>query len=147
MPNYIIKSPKTSEEWEKYLLFRWELLRKPLGMSKDSLSDELEDQSHHLMGMDDENNVIASGRVHFNSDKEAQIRYMAVDDTFKRQGLGTEIVQILEEYAISNGATKMILNARENAIKFYLSLGYFEIGPYQSDTGIPHKTMQKDFIS
>ena len=41
----------------------------------------------------------------------------------------------------------MILNARENAIKFYLSLGYLEIGPYQSDTGIPHKTMQKDFIS
>ena len=72
---------------------------------------------------------------------------MAVDDTFKRQGLGTEIVKILEEYAVSNGATKMILNARENAIKFYLSLGYFEIGPYQSDTGIPHKTMQKDFIS
>jgi len=41
----------------------------------------------------------------------------------------------------------MILNARENAISFYLSLGYQEVGPYQSDTGIPHKTMKKRLIS
>jgi predicted GNAT family N-acyltransferase len=41
----------------------------------------------------------------------------------------------------------MILNARENAISFYLSLGYEEVGPYQSDTGIPHKTMKKELVS
>ena len=144
MPNFIIRSPKNNEEWERYLLFRWEILRKPLGMSKDSLADELEDESYHLMGIDEENNVIASGRVHFNSRQEAQIRYMAVDDKFKRQGVGTEIVLKLERYALKNGALKMVLNARENAISFYLSLGYKELGPYQSDTGIPHKVMEKN---
>ena len=147
MPNYSIKSPENKEEWDSYLLFRWEVLRKPLGMSKDSLADSIEDESFHLMGIDEEKNVIASGRVHFNSKNEAQIRYMAVDENFKRKGVGTEIVKELENYAISKGIVNMILNARENAISFYLSLGYEEVGPYQSDTGIPHKTMKKNLVS
>ena len=147
MPNYSIKSPENKEEWDSYLLFRWEVLRKPLGMSKDSLADSIEDESFHLMGIDEEKNVIASGRVHFNSKNEAQIRYMAVDENFKRKGVGTEIVKGLENYAISKGIVNMILNARENAISFYLSLGYEEVGPYQSDTGIPHKTMKKSLVS
>ena len=147
MPNYSIKSPENEEEWDSYLLFRWEILRKPLGMSKDSLADSIEDESFHLMGIDEEKNVIASGRVHFNSENEAQIRYMAVDENFKRKGVGTEIVKELENYALSKGIERMILNARENAINFYLSLGYEEVGPYQSDTGIPHKTMKKSLLT
>jgi predicted GNAT family N-acyltransferase len=147
MPNYSIKSPENKEEWDSYLLFRWEILRKPLGMSKDSLADSIEDESFHLMGIDEQKNVIASGRVHFNSENEAQIRYMAVDENFKRKGVGTKIVKELENYALSKGMVSMILNARENAISFYLSLGYLEVGPYQSDTGIPHKTMKKRLIS
>ena len=146
MPNYSIKSPESTEEWESYLLFRWEVLRKPLGMTKESLSDSIEDKSFHLMGIDAEKNVIASGRVHFNSKNEAQIRYMAVDDLFKRRGIGSEIVDKLERYATSKGAEIMVLNAREEAISFYSSLGYEEVCPYHSDTGIPHKTMRKSVL-
>lgn len=146
MPNYLLKSPENKDEWERYLLFRWEMLRKPLGMSMDSLADSIEEESFHLMGIDEEGNVIASGRVHFNTSDEAQIRYMAVDDNFKRQGIGSEIVIELEKYALSKKAVTITLNARENAISFYLSLGYSEVCPYQSDTGIPHKTMKKDLI-
>ena len=146
MPNYLLKSPENKDEWERYLLFRWEMLRKPLGMSMDSLADSIEKESFHIMGIDEDGNVIASGRVHFNTSDEAQIRYMAVDDNFKRQGIGSEIVTELERYALSKKAVTIMLNARENAISFYLSLGYSEVCPYQSDTGIPHKTMKKDLI-
>ena len=144
MSNYFIRPPESKEEWKNYFIFRWELLRKPLGMSKESLEDDLEDSSYHLMGIDDENNIIASGRVHFNDINQAQIRYMAVKDGYKRKGIGSEIVTKLEDYASSKGAKKMVLNARENALSFYLSLGYSEKGPYQSDTGIPHSKMEKD---
>ena len=144
MSNYFIRPPESKEEWKNYFIFRWELLRKPLGMSKESLEDELEDSSYHLMGIDDENSVIASGRVHFNDNNQAQIRYMAVKDSYKRKGIGSEIVTKLEDYASSKGAKKMVLNARENALSFYLSLGYSEKGPYESDTGIPHSKMEKD---
>ena len=144
MSNYFIRSPESKEEWRNYFIFRWELLRKPLGMSKESLEDDLEGSSYHLMGIDDDDNVIASGRVHFNDNNEAQIRYMAVKDGYKRKGIGSEIVIKLEDYASSKGAIRMVLNARENALSFYLSLGYIEKGPYQSDTGIPHSRMEKN---
>ena len=144
MSNYFIKPPESKKEWQNYFIFRWELLRKPLGMSKESLEDDIEDSSYHLMGFNDENDVIASGRVHFNNKKEAQIRYMAVKDSYKRKGIGSEIVIKLEDYATSKGAERMVLNARENALSFYLSLGYIEKGPYQSDTGIPHSKMEKN---
>ena len=123
MSNYFIKPPESKKEWQNYFIFRWELLRKPLGMSKESLEDDIEDSSYHLMGINDENDVIASGRVHFNNKKEAQIRYMAVKDSYKRKGIGSEIVIKLEDYATSKGAERMVLNARENALSFYLSLG------------------------
>ena len=141
--NYIIKSPETELEWDKYFNFRWEMLRKPLGMSKETLKDELEDESHHLIAVDEQKEVIGSGRLHFNNNKEGQIRYVAVSNMIQRKGLGSAIVSELETIAKEKGILEMVLNARENAISFYLSMGYKETGPYKSDTGIPHITMCK----
>ena len=141
--NYIIKSPETELEWDKYFKFRWEMLRKPLGMSKETLKDELEDESSHLIAVDEQKIVVGAGRLHFNNNKEAQIRYMAVSNTIQRKGLGSAIVSELETIAREKGILEMVLNARENAISFYLSMGYKETGPYKSDTGIPHITMCK----
>ena len=143
MLNYFIKSPETPEEWDNYFLFRWEMLRKPLGMSKDSLQDDQEESGFHLIALDGHEKVVGSGRVHFNSNTEAKIRYMAVSEDLKRRGIGSEIVKKLEEHAGERGAKTVILNAREEAVNFYLSLGYLEGSPYSSDTGIPHTTMKK----
>ena len=71
--NYIIKSPETELEWDKYFKFRWEMLRKPLVMSKETLKDELEDESSHLIAVDEQKIVVGAGRLHFNNNKEAQI--------------------------------------------------------------------------
>ena len=142
--NYTIKSPETESEWKNYYNFRWEMLRKPIGMSKQTVKDALEKESYHLMVVNKKDEVIGSGRLHFNNKKEGQIRYMAVSDSIQRKGLGTSIVLELEIMAKEKGAQEMVLNARENAINFYLSLGYKEIEPYQSDTDIPHTTMSKE---
>ena len=141
--NYTIKSPETESEWKNYYNFRWEMLRKPIGMSKQTVKDDLEKESYHLMVVNKKDKVIGSGRLHFNNKKEGQIRYMAVSDSIQRKGLGTSIVLELEIMAKEKGAQEMVLNARENAINFYLSLGYKKIKPYQSDTGIPHTSMSK----
>ena len=57
MSNYFIRPPKSEKEWKDYLFFRWEVLRKPLGMSQDSLEDDLESSSYHLMGIDEKKKV------------------------------------------------------------------------------------------
>ena len=144
--NYTIKSPETESEWESYFNFRWEKLRKPLGMPKDTLKDDKEQDSCHLIAVDSDEKVVGTGRLHFNSEQEGQIRYMAVNESIQRKGLGSSIVLELEMMAKKKGAKRMVLNARENAVNFYLSLGYKELEPYESDTDIPHTTMSKELI-
>ena len=144
--NYTIKSPETESEWESYFNFRWEKLRKPLGMPKNTLKDDKEQDSCHLIAVDSDEKVVGTGRLHFNSEQEGQIRYMAVNESIQRKGLGSSIVLELEMMAKKKGAKKMVLNARENALNFYLSLGYKELEPYESDTDIPHTTMSKELI-
>ena len=139
----IIRSPITSDEWSKYDDFRWEILRKPLKLSHIPLKDTLEDISTHMMALDDKDKVIACGRVHMNNINEAQIRYMGVSSEHRRIGLGSEMVNKLEDIAKSKGAKKIVLNARAEAIKFYESLGYIETGSYESDIKIPHSSMEK----
>ncbi len=138
-----IRSPKTETEWKKYDDFRWEILRKPLNIPHIPLKDDLEDSSYHFMAITSSNEIVACGRLHMNNDEEAQIRYMGVSENRRRMGLGTLIVKKLENKAKLLGAKSIMLNAREVALNFYQSLGYFEIGPYDSDTKIPHLKMKK----
>ena len=144
MNNLEFRVPKNEDEFNEYDLFRWRLLRKPIGKTIESLKDEYEDKSFHLIGVID-NQIVACGRLHFIDDSKAQIRYMAVDEKYQRKGLGSSILSLLESHAKKNNADKIILNARDHAIKFYATAKYKILKRYYgSDTGIPHTTMVKD---
>ena len=138
-----IRSPKTEEEWEKYDDFRWEILRKPLNIPHVPLKDNLEESSYHFMAITSSNEIVACGRLHMNNDEEAQIRYMGVSENRRRMGLGSLIVNRLENQAKVLGASSITLNARNVALNFYKSHGYKAIESYQSDTNIPHTRMEK----
>ncbi len=144
MNNLEFRVPKNKDEFNEYDLFRWRLLRKPIGKTIESLKDEYEDNSFHLIGVID-NQIVACGRLHFIDNSKAQIRYMAVDEKYQRKGLGSSILSLLESHAKKNNADKIILNARDHAIKFYATAKYKILKRYYgSDTGIPHTTMFKD---
>ena len=137
------KSPDNKEEFDKYDLFRWKILRQPIGKSVQSLKDAHENSSFHLIGLIDKK-IVACGRLHLNSPDEAQIRYMAVDDYHRGKGIGKQVVEELESYAKLKKVDSIILNARDHAIRFYEKSGYEVVGPYKgSDTGIPHSKMIK----
>ena len=143
MNNILFKTPSSSEEFKKYDLFRWKILRKPLGKSIESLKDEYEDSSYHLIGVID-NKIIACGRLHFNNAYEAQIRYMAIDEHYQRKGIGVKVIELLEAEAKKKQINKIVLNARNHVIEFYKKSGYKTVRKYKgSDTGIPHTTMEK----
>ncbi len=143
MNNILFKTPSSSEEFKNYDLFRWEILRKPIGKSIESLKDEYEDSSYHLIGVID-NKIIACGRLHFNNAYEAQIRYMAIDEHYQRKGIGVKVIELLEAEAKKKQINKIVLNARNHVIEFYEKSGYKAVRKYEgSDTGIPHTTMEK----
>ena len=102
-----------------------------------------EDQSTHLMISVDKN-ILAVGRLHMRDNKQAQIRYMAVDSNYRNEGLGTTMVEALEQAAREQNAKEVLVNARENVTGFYMKLGYRITGDAHTLFGkIKHKAMIK----
>ena len=146
MNEIIFKTPTNQKEYKEYDLFRWKVLRKPIGKDISSLKDKFEESAYHLIGIKDKK-IIACGRLHFNKKDEAQIRYMAVSKDLQGVGIGKQILDLLEKNAKENNAKRIILNARDHAIGFYKISGYKTEKKYNgSDTGIPHTTMKKNII-
>ena len=99
-------------------------MRKAWNQPKGSEKEELEDGAFHIMVCEDDGTVVGVGRVHFNSEDEWQIRYMAVEENYRRSGIGEIVLSKLEEAAKSGGAGQIVLDARETAVAFYEKAGY-----------------------
>jgi predicted GNAT family N-acyltransferase len=118
-----IREPRTEREFENYYELRWEVLRKPWNQPKGSEKDEYEEKATHIIACIN-NNIIGVGRVHLNSEKEAQIRYMAIKVSYRGKGIGSLVLKELERIAKEEGANYIILNAREHVVDFYKIHGY-----------------------
>lgn len=119
-----IKEPETEKEFEAYYYLRWRVLREPWQQARGSEKDELENKSFHIMACDENNSIVGVGRLHLNTETEAQIRYMAVDPKNTHQGIGTLILEALEEKARHEQCATILLHARETAVIFYQTREY-----------------------
>ena len=126
-----VTTPRTADEFERYFELRWQVLRDPFNQPRGSERDELDlpgSGTEHAVIFADSGEAVAAGRIQLNTPDEAQIRYMAVAESRRGEGLGRLIVRRLEEIARSRGATYAVLNARDEAVGFYRSLGYEVVG-------------------
>ncbi|MGZ4116014.1 MAG: GNAT family N-acetyltransferase [Bacteroidia bacterium] len=123
----IIKEPQTQKEFEAYYLLRYEILRKPWNQPPGSEKDTNENSSIHIMACDENNTVLGVCRLQFNSSSEAQLRFMAVKENTQGSGIGRKLIEYAEAKAKANGASSMILQARENAVDFYKKCNYIII--------------------
>ena len=144
-----IIEPQSPKEFSSYYTLRYEVLRKPWGQPFGSEKDEGEGTSLHRMIIDEKTgDALAVGRLQFNSADVAQIRYMAVTNKFQGQGLGSQIISALEEIAREEGTRLLILQARGNALQFYINHGYEIIEKTHLLFGeIQHWLMQKELES
>jgi len=124
-----IIEPASPEDYQKYYNLRWTVLRAPWNQPRGSERDPRDADSTHLMMIDVRDAAVAVGRLHFNSIREAQVRYMAVVVDQQRRGFGSRLLQALEEKAASLGAACIVLDARETALGFYRKQGYSVDGP------------------
>ncbi len=116
--------PVSPEDFQKYYELRWEVLRKPWNQPRGSERDDAENSSIHVMALNEKGECVGVSRLQFNSPQEAQIRFMGVRDDQQGKGVGKMLMNYLEAKAKNSGAEKIILQARENAVPFYLSIGY-----------------------
>jgi predicted GNAT family N-acyltransferase len=139
-----VRSPQTEQEWEQYYQLRYEVLRKPWNQPLGSEKDKDDATSQHLALFDERGDVMGVCRLQLNSPLEAQVRYMAVSPKVQGQSKGNLLMQAAEEAARKQGAEKLILQARENAVRFYERNGYKVVETsYLLFNSIQHYLMEK----
>lgn len=124
-----ISKPETPEQFSEYFDLRWRILRATWDRLRGSEKDEFDEGAYHVTARDQDGRLLGIGRLHFNSDEEGQIRFMAVEEEYRGFGVGRAIINKLEEIARARGAARIVLNARDNVLGFYQRCGYSIIGP------------------
>ena len=140
----IIKSPITQDEWESYYRLRFTILRAPWNqpLGSEVLADESE--AIHAMVLEDDQ-IIGVARMHKSGENQGQVRCVAVAAEAQGKGVGKAIMLHLEGKAKEMGMQEIVLEARENAVPFYKSMGYvIEKESYLLFGEIQHYRMKKD---
>ena len=141
--SFTLKQPESPEEFKQYFSLRYRVLRAPWGEPEGSELDDIENRCYHMMVLANDE-VVGVGRLQYNAGGEAQIRYMAVDKDYERNGIGRMIVNALEQEALKNNIRTVVLDAREPAVRFYRNLGYeTEKKSYLLFNEIQHYRMSK----
>ena len=139
-----IAKPETPEQFVEYFDLRWRIMRAPWDQPRGSERDEFEEAADHVTARDQGGRLLGIGRLHLNNEREAQIRYMAIEEGCRGQGVGRAIIEKLEVLANDRGVKRIVLNARDNVVGFYQRLGYSVIGPGPTMFGkVKHAKMEK----
>ncbi len=141
-----IRPPQTPAEWEAYFRLRFRVLREPWHQPAGSERLPDEDAATHAAAYDAATGALLGvGRLQKSSETMGQVRCVAVSPTAQGRGVGKALMAYLEAAARQQGLTEIVLEAREGAVPFYLSIGYEITKPSHLLFGeIQHYTMRKE---
>jgi predicted GNAT family N-acyltransferase len=89
--------------------------------------------------------VIATGRLLPDVDgKGPHIGRMAVEQDWRRGGVGGQVLHFLEEQGRALGFRQITLHAQEYVKSFYAGQGYREVGEMFLEVDISHREMVKE---
>jgi predicted GNAT family N-acyltransferase len=150
MPAWKIIQPGNERQWSAYFRLRYEVLRKPWGQGAPDQQEPDDETALHGLIMDEKDQALAAARIHKVDDKTLQIRFMAVREDMRGKGLGKAILQFIEKLGKKHfpEANTIMLQARENALPFYLINGYIMVEKsYVLFGSIQHYRMEKSIDS
>ena len=101
--------------------------------------DEQDEAATHAVAFDTGGSAVGYARL-LNS---GQLGRMAVLPEYRRQGIGTALLQALETYAGLQHYDYLFLHAQVHALSFYEKQGYRTEGDVYDEAGIPHLNMYK----
>ncbi len=133
-----------SVKYIQSLALRHEVLRKPLGMIFDPAIFPEEKGDIHLVA--NHGDWLVGCMILTEAGNDLKMRQVAVANKYRRNKVGARMVALAEVKAIEMGKQKMVLHARDSALDFYLSLGYYIVGDQFEEVGIPHHRMEKSFV-
>jgi GNAT superfamily N-acetyltransferase len=134
-----------SREYRQMIDLRYEILRKPLGLS--FTEEELDrERNDILIGAFDEERLLACCLLTRMDPVTCKLRQMAVHNSQQGKGIGATMMNFAENVARDRGFKAMAMHARKTATGFYEKLGYRVEGDEFMEVTIPHYLMKKKLI-
>lgn len=131
-----------SPEYNQMVQLRYNILRKPLGLtfSAEELKNEVNDL---LIGCFDDDRLEGCCLLTQTAPKEVRLRQMAVISGLQGKGIGKALIQFAENIARDRGFDIICMHARKSAMGFYEKLGYETMGDEFIEVNLPHFKMEK----
>jgi len=123
---------------------RDELLRKPLGMSLFDQDLDEEKDFIHLIGKNEEKELIAYLQFKKIEEGTLKMQQVVVAEHAQGKGIGRKLILFSEQFAIMAGFSCIMLHARESVIGFYERLDYEREGERFLEVTIPHFKARKE---
>jgi predicted GNAT family N-acyltransferase len=124
------------------LELRFVVLREPLGHTRADVAFPFEEESLHLVAVD-EGKVVGCVLFHPESASSGRLLQMAIATAQQARGLGRQMVLTLEAELRTRGIREVHLHAREDVVRFYERLGYAVFGEPFIEVSIPHRHMRR----
>jgi predicted GNAT family N-acyltransferase len=138
-----VKLAENEEELEGAIAVRMRVFVAGQSIPPEEELDEADATATHAVALY-QGQVVGTGRLVRRDDTTAQIGRMAVDQPFRRRGIGGRILERLEEEARNQGMSHCVLHAQQYVKIFYAAYGYEEHGDVFLEVNIPHIEMRKD---
>jgi ribosomal protein S18 acetylase RimI-like enzyme len=132
-----------SKEYEQMVQLRYEILRKPVGLSfsPEELAREKDDI---LIGAFEEDTIVGCCLVTKVDNNTAKLRQMAVRKNMQGMGIGESMMMFAENITRDRGFKTLMMHARDTAIGFYEKFGYKVKGDQFIEVNLQHHVMEKN---
>ncbi len=132
-----------SPEYQQMVDLRFQILRKPLGLSfsEEDLAAELQDI---LLGCFEDDRLEACCILTKTDPKTVRLRQMAVSSNLQGKGIGRVLMSFAENVARDHGYRRLTMHARKSALGFYEKNGYRICSDEFLEVTIPHYVMEKE---
>jgi predicted GNAT family N-acyltransferase len=137
-----IKLAEEDTNLEAAIRLRFQVFVGEQSVPPEEEMDEADAGATHAVALH-QGQVVGTGRIVGMDATTAQIGRMAVDATWRRQGIGGRILEFLEETARAEGASVVVLHAQEYVKSFYAAHGYRVHGETFLEVNMPHVEMRK----
>ena len=132
-----------SKEYQQMVNLRYNILRKPLGLS--FTQEELDKEKNNvLIGVFEDDQLLGCCMLVKEENKKMRLRQVAVPNNQQGKGIGRALMAFAENISRDLGYNRIMMHARKTAIPFFEKLGYKVTSEVFDEITIPHHIMEKD---
>ena len=138
----------STREWEAVARYRYYyFLNKNTGTDPYRWSFEHPEHTHFVLYHSAD--IVAYAHLQFWPNKQAALRLIVVDETYQKQGIGSQLLSLCERWLQQQGYQSVHVESTPEATNFFVKHGYVDrpcYDPDKRDAGINNKALGKSFV-